>query len=54
MKQATIDWLLSPDDWLFSSSHRRTRDSPSNFLSTFTGTHFVTPRSYQLHVGVNF
>jgi len=25
-----------------------------NFLSTFTGTHFVTPRSYQLHVGVSF
>jgi Carboxypeptidase regulatory-like domain len=25
-----------------------------NFLSTFTGTHFVTPRAYQFQVGVNF
>ena len=25
-----------------------------NFLSTFTGTHFVTPRAYQLQVGVGF
>jgi outer membrane receptor protein involved in Fe transport len=25
-----------------------------NFLSTFSGTHFVTPRSYQLQVGVSF
>jgi len=25
-----------------------------NFLSTFTGTHFVTPRTYQFSVGVNF
>jgi Carboxypeptidase regulatory-like domain len=25
-----------------------------NFLSTFTGTHFVTPRAYQFSVGVNF
>ena len=25
-----------------------------NFLSTFSGTHFVTPRAYQLRVGVSF
>jgi len=25
-----------------------------NFLSTFSGTHFVTPRAYQLNVGVSF
>jgi hypothetical protein len=25
-----------------------------NFLSTFSGTHFVTPRAYQIQVGVTF
>ena len=25
-----------------------------NFLSTFSGTHFVTPRSYQISAGVSF
>jgi hypothetical protein len=25
-----------------------------NFLSSFSGTHFVTPRAYQVHVGVSF
>ena len=25
-----------------------------NFLSTFTGTHFVTPRAYQVQLGVSF
>lgn len=25
-----------------------------NFLSTFSGTHFVTPRSYQASLGVSF
>jgi len=25
-----------------------------NFLSTFSGTHFVTPRSFIVTVGVNF
>jgi hypothetical protein len=25
-----------------------------NFLSTFSGTHFVTPRSYQVQMGVTF
>ena len=25
-----------------------------NFLSTFSGTHFVTPRAYQVQAGVSF
>jgi hypothetical protein len=25
-----------------------------NFLSTFSGTHFVTPRAYQVQFGVTF
>jgi len=25
-----------------------------NFLSTFSGTHFVTPRAYQVQLGVSF
>jgi outer membrane receptor protein involved in Fe transport len=25
-----------------------------NFLSTFSGTHFVTPRAFQLQLGVSF
>jgi hypothetical protein len=25
-----------------------------NFLSTFSGTHFVTPRAYQVQIGVSF
>jgi hypothetical protein len=25
-----------------------------NFLSTFSGTHFVTPRAYQLQAGITF
>jgi len=30
------------------------KDALFNFLSTFSGTHFVTPRAYQVHVGVTF
>jgi hypothetical protein len=30
------------------------REALYNFLSTFSGTHFVTPRSYQVQVGVTF
>ena len=30
------------------------KDALYNFLSTFSGTHFVTPRAYQVHVGVRF
>ena len=29
-------------------------DALYNFLSTFSGTHFVTPRAYQVQVGVSF
>ena len=25
-----------------------------NFLSTFSGTHFVTPRAYQVQAGISF
>jgi len=30
------------------------REALYNFLSTFSGTHFVTPRAYQLQLGVSF
>lgn len=30
------------------------KDALYNFLSTFSGTHFVTPRAYQVNVGVTF
>jgi carboxypeptidase family protein len=30
------------------------KDALYNFLSTFSGTHFVTPRAYQLQLGVTF
>jgi hypothetical protein len=30
------------------------REALYNFLSTFTGTHFVTPRAYQVQLGVTF
>jgi hypothetical protein len=30
------------------------REALYNFLSTFTGTHFVTPRAYQVQVGITF
>jgi hypothetical protein len=30
------------------------RDVLFNFLSSFSGTHFVTPRAYQVSVGVSF
>jgi hypothetical protein len=30
------------------------RESLYNFLSTFSGTHFVTPRAYQVQAGVTF
>jgi len=30
------------------------RDALYNFLSSFSGTHFVAPRTYQVNVGVNF
>jgi hypothetical protein len=38
----------------FSVINVTNREALYNFLSTFTGTHFVTPRAYQVHVGVSF
>ena len=38
----------------FSVINLTNKEALYNFLSTFTGTHFVTPRSYQFQVGVNF
>jgi hypothetical protein len=38
----------------FSVINLTNRDALYNFLSTFSGTHFVTPRAYQVHVGVTF
>jgi hypothetical protein len=38
----------------FSIINLTNRDALYNFLSTFSGTHFVTPRAYQVHVGVSF
>jgi carboxypeptidase family protein len=38
----------------FSVINLTNKDALYNFLSTFSGTHFVTPRAYQVQVGVNF
>jgi hypothetical protein len=38
----------------FSVVNVANKEALYNFLSTFTGTHFVTPRSYQVQVGVGF
>ena len=38
----------------FSVLNVTNREALYNFLSTFTGTHFVTPRAYQIHFGVTF
>ena len=38
----------------FSVINLTNKEALYNFLSTFTGTHFVTPRSYQFRVGVSF
>jgi Carboxypeptidase regulatory-like domain/TonB dependent receptor-like, beta-barrel len=38
----------------FSVINLTNKEALYNFLSTFTGTHFVTPRAYQLQVGVRF
>ena len=38
----------------FSVLNVTNKDALYNFLSTFTGTHFVTPRAYQIHFGVTF
>jgi hypothetical protein len=38
----------------FSVINLTNKDALYNFLSTFSGTHFVTPRAYQLQFGVTF
>ncbi len=38
----------------FSVVNLMNNEALYNFLSTFSGTHFVTPRSYQAQVGVSF
>ena len=38
----------------FSVLNVANKEALYNFLSTFTGTHFVTPRAYQVNVGVTF
>jgi len=38
----------------FSVLNLTNKETLYNFLSTFSGTHFVTPRAYQVQVGVNF
>ena len=36
----------------FSVINVANKEALYNSLSTFTGTHFVTPRAYQVHLGV--
>jgi len=38
----------------FSVINLTNKEALYNFLSTFSGTHFVTPRAYQVHIGVTF
>ena len=38
----------------FSAINVTNKEALYNFLSTFSGTHFVTPRAYQFQVGVSF
>ena len=38
----------------FSVVNLTNKETLYNFLSTFSGTHFVTPRAYQVNVGVTF
>jgi hypothetical protein len=38
----------------FSVINLTNREALYNFLSTFSGTHFVTPRTYQLQMGIAF
>lgn len=38
----------------FSVINLTNQEALYNFLSTFSGTHFVTPRAYQVQVGVTF
>jgi hypothetical protein len=38
----------------FSVINLTNKEALYNFLSTFSGTHFVTPRAYQVQAGVTF
>jgi hypothetical protein len=38
----------------FSVINLTNREALYNFLSSFSGTHFVTPRAYQVSVGLSF
>src|SRR3989442_3921927 len=38
----------------FTALNITNKEALYNFLSTFSGTHFVTPRTYQVQLGVNF
>jgi len=38
----------------FSVVNLTNREALYNFLSTFSGTHFVTPRAFQFQAGVTF
>jgi hypothetical protein len=38
----------------FSVVNLTNTESLYNFLSTFSGTHFVTPRAFQVQLGVSF
>ena len=38
----------------FSVINLTNQEALYNFLSTFSGTHFVTPRTYQVQAGVTF
>jgi hypothetical protein len=38
----------------FTATNLTNTDSLYNFLSTFSGTHFLTPRSYQVNLAFVF
>ena len=38
----------------FSAVNLTNKMSLYNFLSTFSGTHFVTPRTFQVQAGISF
>jgi len=38
----------------FSGINLTNKEALYNFLSTFSGTHFVAPRTFQVHMGVTF
>ncbi len=38
----------------FSVLNLTNKEALYNFLSTFAGTHFVTPRAYQVQVAITF